>query len=111
MMLSNLLWVPSTNMVLLVNGVHIFYYHMNEFQSVVLGNNYFASHDYVVVKCWIQAVLLFLGHIVLARPFSHHFENIFLGVTGYSLEGLPFHCTVAILDLVSHFVVSAFPAH
>ena len=47
------------NMALLMNDAHIFYHHIDALQSVSLAQSYFSHPEYLLVRYWVCAAVLF----------------------------------------------------
>ena len=91
-----------------MDDAHIIYYHMNAFQSVVLACSYISHPNYLVVQCWISAVVLFPDLINLKGDMFYIFE-VFPWVVGHMHEGTPFHHFKTIVDIAYHVVITASP--
>ena len=53
------------NIAVLIHDNHMGFNHMDAYDSCMLGCSYFASPDYLVVKAWITATVLFPSFINL----------------------------------------------
>ena len=66
------------NMALLRNGPHIIYYHMDALWSMGLVWSYFFT-SYLVVQCWVYALVLLPDSGTPQGPDVFHFIKVFLG--------------------------------
>ena len=98
----------ACNMALLVNDVHTIYYHMNALKSVGLAQSYVSHSDYLVVWCWVCAVM-FPDSVTPWEPHVFHFVKVFPWVVGHRHEGSPCHCIMVIIGIVHPFVITTFP--
>ena len=88
-------------MTLLINDNPIKYYHTDDFRSTQLGRNYFISHDYLVVKAWFHAMLLYLYIIDLIGSFNYKYTIFFPWTVRYNLAGVLCHHIVVSMLLVA----------
>ena len=91
-----------------INDNHTLYYHIDAVRSTAY--NYFFNPDYLVIKSWTHATLLFLDKIIPTELLEFKYENFFPGVVGYSLYRLPCHHIVAVSQHRSLLVATTYTA-
>ena len=92
--------------------IHIWFYHIDIYRSVILDVAIFTSHDYFVVQGWIRTMLLHQTNMLLAGPNVHCFFKFFPGVVRYFHSDnniLPCLKPVAVLDVLHHCIVTRSP--
>ena len=55
-------------MALYIDDLHIIYYHMDVYRSIVMKCSYFTSPDYLFVQGWTKDMSMYPSTIHLSRP-------------------------------------------
>ena len=97
-------------MALQIKNAHIQYYHMDAIWSVLLGYSYFPNSYYLAIKIVVSTVIQHSDSELLNGLQVDNLTRFFPGVVRYTPQGVAYHCIVAIIDLVNHFVITTYPA-
>ena len=92
------------NMAHFISNNHIVFNHMDASHSYMLGYSYFASPDYLVAKAWIRAIILLPSFTYLTCTNTCVYMKIFW------VPGIPYHCSVAWVDVVHPFIMTGYPS-
>ena len=83
---------------------------MDVYHSRMLGHSYFTSPDYLVIKAWIRATVLFPSFFNLTGTNVSVYVKIIPHAVGYLAPGIPCHCVVAVIDVALPFVMIIYPS-
>ena len=97
----------AANMAIYISDYHIVFSHIDAYHSCMLGHSYIGSPDYLVVKAWIGATVLFPSFINLTCTNIHIYVKVFPEVFEYWGPSIPCHYIVAVVDVAHHSVLTA----